>query len=394
MTSEQYSLLVVDDDEQALRTIVNYLQAQHYITYQAVTGDEALALYRQHKPDVILCDLNVPYQGEGKLQQHIQALAESTPVVVLSETNEVSDVVEALRFGASDYLFKPIVDVTILGHAVKRSLEYGQLQRENETYKQQLEQANLELKNSLALLEQDQKAGRQVQFKMLPASPYQLGEYHFSHRIFPSLYLSGDFVEYISVGKEHCVFFIADVSGHGASSAFVTVLLKNLFARKRSDLLHKQDQSILSPLSMLALANSVIFDTGVGKHLTMCVGVIHIPSGELRYSNAGHLPQPILSTDGSSQFLAGQGMPVGLFDEPEFSEQLINLPDKFVLTLFSDGILEILPRTGLRAQEAFLLERLQQPQLSVEALAESLELQQIVEFPDDIAVLLISKGYH
>ncbi|WP_019531474.1 fused response regulator/phosphatase [Dasania marina] len=394
MTSLQFSLLVIDDDEQALATIVNYVQVQGYTCYQAVTGDQGLALYRQYNPDVILCDLSVPYCGDGKLLAEIQKIVASTPVVVLSETSEVQDVVQALRFGASDYLFKPIIDVKMLEHAVTRSIEYAQLQRENALYKQKLEQANLELKNSLALLEQDQKAGRQVQFKMLPASPYQIGAYHFSHRIFPSLYLSGDFIEYITVGKEHCVFFIADVSGHGASSAFVTVLLKNLFARKRSDYLHKQDPSILSPLSMLTLSNSVIFDTGVGKHLTMCIGVLHLASGELKYANAGHLPQPILSTEGDSQFLVGEGMPVGLFDEPEFNEQLINLPDKFVLTLFSDGILEILPREGLRAQEAFLLERLQQAQLSVEALAESLELQQIIDFPDDIAVLLISKGYH
>ncbi|MEZ5567959.1 MAG: hypothetical protein R3E54_06425 [Halioglobus sp.] len=48
---------------------------------------------------------------------------------------------------------------------------------------------------------------------------------------------------------------MADVSGHGSSSAFATVLLKNLFARKRSDLLRRDDPTIMSPSQMLERAN-------------------------------------------------------------------------------------------------------------------------------------------
>ena len=394
MVAGQYSLLVIDEDDQIREDIVNYLLAEGYTVYQAADAVEGLALYNAHRPDVLLCDLKAPYKHQKNLLSPLSELVHHTPVIVLSSTHEMHDIVEALRFGASDYLLKPITDIDMLGHAVSRSLGFYKLVRENEAYRQQLEQANLELKNSLALLEHDQKAGRQVQFKMLPKSPLQIGDYHFSHRIFASLYLSGDFIEYFTVGDDYTVFFIADVSGHGASSAFVTVLLKNLFARKRSDFMHKGDESILKPLAMLALANDMVFDTGVGKHLTMCIGVLQLTSGELRYSNAGHLPQPVLYSGNESRFLEGEGMPVGMFEQPEFSEQLIILPECFVLSLFSDGLLEILAPDGLKAQEAFLLQRLQQAPLTVEAVAECLELQQVVEFPDDIAVLLISKGYH
>lgn len=394
MVAGQYSLLVIDENDQVREDIVNYLMAQGYIVYQAANAVEGLALYDEHRPDVLLCDLKAPYNNQQDLLSQLTDIVHHTPVIVLSSTHEMHEVVEALRFGASDYLLKPIADIDMLGHAVSRSLGFYKLVRENEVYRQQLEQANQELKNNLALLEHDQKAGRQVQFKMLPKSPLQISDYHFSHRIFASLYLSGDFIEYFTVGDEYAVFFIADVSGHGASSAFVTVLLKNLFARKRSDFMHKGDESILLPLTMLSLANEMVFDTGVGKHLTMCIGVLHLPSGQLRYSNAGHLPQPVIYAQGESRFLEGEGMPVGMFEEPEFSEQQITLPEQFVLSLFSDGLLEILAPEGLKAQEAFLLQRLQQAPLTVEAVAECLELQQVVEFPDDIAVLLISKGYH
>ena len=392
MAVVQNSLLIIDDNSLSLQAIVKFLNDEGYKTYQSSTGAEALANFYQLHPDVIICDIKVLEADDAAVFTALGELVSLTPLIVISSENDVDHVVEALRFGASDYLQKPITDMSLLKTSVERCLDSGRLRHQHYSYRQQLEDANLELKNSLALLRQDQKAGRQVQFKMLPDPPKAFGDYEFTHRIFPSLYLSGDFIDYFMVGDEHAVFFIADVSGHGASSAFVTVLLKNLFARKRSDFIHHNDQSVLSTLKMLKLANEEILDTDVGKHLTMCMGVLHLPSGKLNYSNAGHLPQPILTVNGESRFMAGEGMPVGLFEEPEFNEESILLPENFVLTLFSDGILEILPVEGLQAQEAFLLNKLQGAQLSVAALAEGLEIQHITEFPDDIATLLISKN--
>ena len=394
MTANPNRLLLIDRFDEDSDAVVNYLRQQGYEVVHTDQTDEALAQAKQGGHDIVLCDPKIATRGVQHFLNDLKDLVYYTPVIVMTDTNEVSEVTEALRAGAVDYLLKPVADMDMLGHAVTRSLDFYQLERENHAYRKQLEQTNLELKHNLALLEQDQKAGRQVQFKMLPQSPMQMGEFHFRHRIYASLYLSGDFVDYFSVGAEHAVFFIADVSGHGASSAFITVLLKNLFARKRSDYTHHGDPAILSPIEMLQLSNQMILETDVGKHLTMCLGVLHLPSGKLRYSNAGHLPQPVLSAAGQGEFLAGEGMPVGLFDEPEFSEQVLALPEQCVLTLFSDGILEILPAEGLKAKEAFLQGHLGQPNLTVEAVAESLGLQEVQEFPDDIAVLLIARGYH
>ena len=58
-------------------------------------------------------------------------------------------------------------------------------------------------------------------------------DYKFSHRIVPADYLSGDYVEYHQVSDNKVVFFLVDVTGHGASSAFVTVMMKQLSIRSR-----------------------------------------------------------------------------------------------------------------------------------------------------------------
>ncbi len=386
------SILVIDDESIVRESIAAYLEDSGYRVIQAADGEQGLASYHQQQPDVVLCDLRMPAIDGITVLKELTALPANTPIIVISGVGIMSDVVEALRFGASDYLIKPIVDMEVLEHAVQRCLEQGRLQRENLAYRQQLEKANLELMQSLKVLEQDQQAGRHVQMKMLPPTSRQFGDYHFSHRIIPSLYLSGDFVDYFTVGDDYVVFVIADVSGHGSSSAFMTVMLKNLFARKRSDYVHHDGHVILSPVDMLAWANRELLETETGKHLTMCMGVIDLQANQLVYSNAGHLPLPVIKSGSDCHYLEGAGMPVGLFEQAEFQENTLKLPETFILTLFSDGILEVLDAEGVLAQESQLLEKLQGAGADIDQLASVLELEDLCDIPDDIAILLVSRS--
>ncbi|MDO6804635.1 hypothetical protein Q4595_19455, partial [Wenyingzhuangia sp. 1_MG-2023] len=146
---------------------------------------------------------------------------------VVSGGGVMDDVVQALRMGADDFLVKPILDLEMLHHAIKRALERVELETENTAYREYLEKTNAELRHGLEELRTDQMAGRQIQMRMLPDSLNYNG-LCCDHRIFPSLMLSGDFLDYFELGEHLLVFYIADVSGHGSSSAFVTVLLKNL----------------------------------------------------------------------------------------------------------------------------------------------------------------------
>ena len=190
-----------------------------------------------------------------------------------------------------------------------------QMRRELQESRQRLEAANVELRGTVKMLEQDQQAGRQVQMRMLPRTPMVLDEYVFAHTVIPSLYLSGDFTDYFTVGERYVTFFIADVSGHGSSSAFATVLLKNLFARKRSDLLREDDHTVLSPIAMLKRANLELLNLEVGKFATMVVGLLDTADNTLRYSVAGHLPQPVLVSDEGARYLRGEGSAVGIMEE-------------------------------------------------------------------------------
>lgn len=392
MDREAHRLLVIDDEAFVRDSLAAYLEDSGYIVEEAADGRQGLEMFERNQPDVVLLDLKMPNMDGLAVLKVLGNHPSDVPVIVISGAGVMSDVVEALRYGASDYLIKPIADMAVLEHSIARCLEQGRLRRENQRYRQQLEEANRELKQSLSLLQQDQQAGRHVQLRMLPARPLDIGDYNLSHRIFPSLYLSGDFVDYFTVGDRHVVFFIADVSGHGASSAFVTVLLKNLFARKRSDFGHRQDRSVLSPTAMLEQANRELLATEIGKHVTLCVAALDIGDNSLRYSVAGHLPAPVLCAGSGCHYLKGDNPPVGLFEDASYAEERLQLPDRFTLTLFSDGILEVLEGEGLLAKEERLLAALSPGFNSMDAVVDALGLQRVQEAPDDIAVLLVSKG--
>jgi serine phosphatase RsbU (regulator of sigma subunit) len=390
-STELVKVLVIDDDASVRQSISSYLRDSGYHTFEACDGEEGLAMMASEKPELVLCDLRMPKLDGINVLKVIADAYSHVPIIVISGAGVMSDVVEALRLGASDYLIKPILDLEVLEHAIERSLERFSLRRENLNYRQQLEQANSELKSSLAVLEQDQQAGLQVQMKMLPVSPMQKGAYIFQHKIVPSVYLSGDFVEYVTVGNDHVIFFMADVSGHGASSAFVTVLMKNLTARMRSDYNRLKLDSILHPAKFLEQANAELLGTGIGKHATLFFGVIDTQINQLTYSVAGALPVPIMIANGEARYLEGQGAPVGLFEETDYEEIQVDLPERFRIMMFSDGILEVLEQESLAKKEAFLLEQAPALKSDIDSVYSGLNVDVFDQYPDDIALLVVDK---
>jgi serine phosphatase RsbU (regulator of sigma subunit) len=120
--------------------------------------------------------------------------------------------------------------------------------------------------------------------------------------------------------------------------------------------------------------------------------VLDVRENTLLYSVAGHLPAPILWSPEGCRYLKGDNPPVGLFEDAEYVEERLDLPQRFALTLFSDGILETIEADGLLAKETALLATLAEGFSSMDALIDALGLQGVKEAPDDIAVLLVSKG--
>ena len=385
-------LLLIDDDEVVRASLAAYLDDSGFQVLQAGNGLQGLEVFEREQPELIICDLRMPQIDGLELIRRINALDSEIPVIVVSGAGVMSDAVEALRLGAADYLIKPLEDLAVLEHSVRRALDRAHLRLENQRYREKLEAANRDLQASLHLLQEDQNAGRQVQMNMLPSTPWQADGLRFEHQIIPSLYLSGDFVDYFRVDERRVAFYLADVSGHGASSAFVTVLLKFMTTRLLYEWRRNGVLPEFKPSDVLGHINRGLINCKLGKHVTMLGGVIDEQSGELTYSIGGHLPLPVLYSGDEARYLEGRGLPVGLFNEATYNDLVMELPQSFSLTLMSDGILDLLPGDTLKEKEAALPRLVREAGGTLDGLRQVFGLANLPDMPDDIAVLALSRN--
>lgn len=389
MTARTERIVIIDPDQTARENLDRYLVSRGFYVHGYSNIAEARQLFDERPPDVIFADL--PPRTIAELTGCLSTDGAFLPLIAYSSATSASEVIEALRAGAVDFILKPLTDKSVVESVLGRLFDRVRVHRLNQLYRQELEEANSDLREGISELRADQRAGRKVQLKMLPDRQVILNGLAIDHLIKPSLFLSGDFLDYFRISQDETLVYIADVSGHGASSAFVTVLLKNLTNRLQRNLRRGSSDDVLYPERFLQRINSELLDTGLGKHVTVFVGIFSASRRTLRYAVGAHFPMPVIAfEDGETHFLDGSGLPVGLFKDPEWEEYEVPLPGPFHLFLFSDGILEVLDASNLDKKEQQLLELVSGGRHTIASLSEALQLESKSELPDDIAVVSVT----
>jgi UDP-3-O-[3-hydroxymyristoyl] N-acetylglucosamine deacetylase len=123
-------ILIVDDEPGILSTLGGILSDEGYSTLTTTSGEEALALYGEKRPDLVFLDI---WLADRDGLETLQALREADPtaaVVMMSGHGTTSTAVRAIKMGAFDYLEKPLsykraVDAAAGALAWKRSLKAG-----------------------------------------------------------------------------------------------------------------------------------------------------------------------------------------------------------------------------------------------------------------------------
>ena len=103
-------ILVIEDDAQMRKNVTTILQMENFDVLTANDGAEGLALARQQKPDLILCDIMMPKADGHEVLRQIRAEAGTTaiPVIFLTAKTDNADRRAGMNEGADDYLTKPI----------------------------------------------------------------------------------------------------------------------------------------------------------------------------------------------------------------------------------------------------------------------------------------------
>jgi UDP-3-O-[3-hydroxymyristoyl] N-acetylglucosamine deacetylase len=123
-------ILVVDDEEGILKSLVGILQDEGYETVTARDGREALQIYQRESPDALLLDIWMPDMDGIEVLKKLQEIDVDSAIVVISGHGTISTAIKAVKLGAFDFIEKPL-SMDILLVILEKALEHRRLRLES-----------------------------------------------------------------------------------------------------------------------------------------------------------------------------------------------------------------------------------------------------------------------
>lgn len=202
------------------------------------------------------------------------------------------------------------------------------------------EVAKRELEERTRRLEEELVRARETQMTLVPSAPLALGPWVAVGRIEPARAVGGDAFDYFPLGTDVFGVAIADVSGKGVPAA---LLMSNVVASMRAFCTGRQP----IPAAIREVNRSFARAMARGKFITLWYGEVNATAQTLRYVNAGHNPPLLRRADGTIEKLAEGGVPIGVFDEWEYTEGTVVFAPGDTLLLYSDGVTEAVDAFGV-----------------------------------------------
>jgi sigma-B regulation protein RsbU (phosphoserine phosphatase) len=212
-------------------------------------------------------------------------------------------------------------------------------------------------------MESELAIAQEVQAQLFPRELSQLASLEIHGLCRPARTVSGDYYDFLTLGHERLGIAVGDISGKGISAALLMATIHSAvrvyeFGRmpSREELVaagaaalstaHGSHSviaagAIQSPAAVLELLNSHLYhSTPPEKYATLFLGLWDGAARRLTYSNGGHLPPLIVSSDGSVRKLEVGGTVIGLFDNMQWDEGIVELRYDDLFIAYSDGITE------------------------------------------------------
>ena len=265
-----------------------------------------------------------------------------------------------------------------------------------------IERQNQDLFHANQRMKRDLDAAARVQRTLLPEGFPEIQGLNFAWTYRPCDELAGDALNIVRINDDLIALYLLDVSGHGVPAALLSVTAtRSLHPRAGGAPSLVAGPGInpdaVDPVLVASRLNTLYPMESNGDHyFTMIYGLLDVRSHRLRFTVAGH-PAPILVREGSPpKRLDAMGFAIGMLDEADYEESVIDLQHGDRLYLYSDGLTEEVNAYD----EAFGDERL----LSAIADGQALGLQDAVEFlvqkvvawrgeehlRDDVSILAVS----
>jgi serine phosphatase RsbU (regulator of sigma subunit) len=197
-----------------------------------------------------------------------------------------------------------------------------------------LERTKGELEKTNQTLIKELELAAILQKSLVPQTVPEDSHLCFAFHYEPMQFVGGDYYDVLDLGDGKKGVIVADVSGHGISSAFIAAMLKISFTNYAP--------RYHSPAAVLSKLNTQYCEViQTGEYVTIFYGIVDPLKGRMTYCGAGH-PRPIFFNrrNRSVELLSSEGFFIGMFDQAEYFDQEVQLHrgDRFMV--FTDGVTE------------------------------------------------------
>ena len=155
-------ILLIDDEADILRVLSLSLKADGYDVVTAADGEEGLAVFDREKPDIVLTDIKMPGIDGIEVLKQIKQRSDESEVIIVTGHGDFDAAIEALQFGASDFINKPVRDQA-LAVSLKRA-------RERIDVKRQLKEYTLDLESKVDIATRELRRQANFQMKLIRSS--------------------------------------------------------------------------------------------------------------------------------------------------------------------------------------------------------------------------------
>lgn len=192
-------------------------------------------------------------------------------------------------------------------------------------------------------LEHELELARQVQRALLPSPLPRVTGMHLAAVSRPARIVSGDLYDSIVIDPERLAILCADVSGKGFPAALLASQIQAYVrATLRAACVFNDPSLGPIPLQVVSLLNAQAADRdAAGRYATMFFAELDVSDLTLHYVNAGHNPPLVITPDGISfADLTTGGPPVGLLQDASYDAGALQLTERSVVLIYTDGVVE------------------------------------------------------
>jgi serine phosphatase RsbU (regulator of sigma subunit) len=182
-----------------------------------------------------------------------------------------------------------------------------------------------------ARVDKELRTAAEVQRELSPSRARVGSFYESIGDSLPCRSIGGDFFEAIELPSRGCAFVMGDVSGKGPAAALLAAMVQGMFA--------VEAPAGDGPAQTLSRINRRLAGRGLGSRFATLVYAVLSPDGQLVYTNGGHNPPVLIGCDATQRLTTG-GPIVGAFADARFEEETLQLHDRDMLVMFTDGVTE------------------------------------------------------